>query len=95
MRREFIIDGPEQLRELGRYVKSGSVLNVATVWSATRRGTGASPLDGKIYAAFGASGRGRKAQVYRYGINDTKRIMADLKYSPALAWCLENLEAVD
>ena len=95
MAREFIIDSPEQLRELGRYVKSGSVLSVATVWSATRRGTGASPLDGRIYAGFGASGRGRKAQVYRYGINDTKRIMADLKYTPALTWCQENLEAVD
>ena len=37
MTKLFAVDSPESLREIAAFVKQGSVYNVATVWSATRR----------------------------------------------------------
>lgn len=96
MAKEYMVSSPDELRALGAHIKDGNVDNVAKVWSAGKRAGGLSPWDGKIYVAFESYGKGRKrAMVYRISLDGEKRIVAQLKYTPALAWCNEHLTPID
>ena len=66
MTKLFAVDSPESLREIAAFVKQGSVYNVATVWSATRRQQNDMCVwDGKILVSFYTSEKSRCAVVFR------------------------------
>lgn len=93
--KKFVFGNPEQLKAIAELSKDGSassIMNVAKVWSVTRRQKGEVPWDGKISASFYTEGRERKARVFRLGTNDKISVIGWLKYNPALKWCEDNLE---
>lgn len=94
MTKRFIFNHPDQLKGIATLCKDGSassIMNVAKVWSVTRRQKGEAPWDGKISASFYTEGRERKACVIRLGTNDRVSVIGWLKYNPALKWCEDNL----
>lgn len=91
----FVVETPEQLKELNQFCKSGGTQTVASVWNAARRKSGgSSPWDGKIMVSFQADGKTRSATVVRISTSDELREVAQLKYTPAIRWCREHLEAI-
>lgn len=96
-RRRFAVEEPEQLKALNEFVLTGSVANVATVWSATKRKSGATRWDGKIFVDFKcdksptAIVNYRHACIVRKCSNGRDNEEAVLRYNKALQWCRENL----
>lgn len=92
MAKRFIIDCPEQLREIEsrKILKEGSLVNLARVWRIAQH-QGKDTWNGKIGVCFMTEGRERVASVYRRKSNGDDVIIARLKYNPALEWCRENL----
>ena len=96
MTKLFAVDSPESLREIAAFVKQGSVYNVATVWSATRRlQNDMCVWDGKILVSFYTSEKSRCAVVFRITASEEIDEFARLKYTPALAWCSQHLKEVE
>lgn len=92
MKKRFLIKTPEQLTNLGAFLKDGDVTNLVKVWTVKLRKDGVSPWDGKVFALF-CSDNGRKAYIGRKcGAGCT--INYSLKYNPALKWCEEHLEPI-
>jgi hypothetical protein len=91
----YMVETPEQLKELNQFCKSGATLAVATVWSvAQRQNGGCSPWDKKIMVSFQTDKSTRSATVVRISAADELREVAQLKYVPAIQWCRENLEPI-
>lgn len=99
MTRMYTIREPEQLVELEKFAKgvgsTSSLANLAKVWNAEKRKGKKTPWEDAIFLIFESKGRGRRAQVYRMKTREEKRVMADMKYSPALEWAREHLEEVE
>lgn len=101
MVRRFVVDTPEQLRNLRELaVMSGEKLqiaSVAAVWSADRRKHGGgSKWDGRILVCFecGKATTGmywRHSYVARIASNGEIREEAELHYNKALRWCENNM----
>lgn len=92
MEKQYLIETPEQLKELNGFAKDGNALNFAKIWTVKLRRDGMSPWDGKVFALF-TTERGRKAYIARRsGAGMTMNV--SLKYNPALKWCEENLKLV-
>lgn len=90
----FVFKKPDQLKEavsLCRDCGQSQIMNVAKVWSAVCRQKGKTAWDDRICAEFRAEGRERRAVIFRYGTNNEKHILGELKYNAALKWCRENL----
>lgn len=91
----YLVESPEQLKEINQLCKTGSTMNVATVWSAARRKAGGKcPWDGKVMVSFYIEGGARIASVVRIDTSEQLNTVAWLKYTPALQWCRKNLNAV-
>lgn len=92
----FVFKTPDQLKEAVSLRRDGvgpsQILNTAKVWSAVCRQKGKTTWDGRICVEFSTEGRERKAVIFRYGTNNEKHILGELKYNAALKWCRENLE---
>lgn len=89
MARRFVVDSPADLAAMqaAGLLKSGTLGNVAKVWSATKK-QGKTAFEGRVCVMFDASGSGpRHAIVYRIGIDKEIHEMAELKYNTALKWC--------
>lgn len=96
MAKVFVVNTPEELEALGRFAKSVNGLEgLVRVWRVEKRKGKMVPWDGAVYASFETIGRGRRALVYRQKTPDSKRIMAELKYAPALEWARDNLKIID
>ena len=92
MEKLYLIETPEQLKELNEFAKEGNALNFAKIWTVKLRRDGKSPWDGKVFALF-TTDRGRRAYIARQsGAGMTMNV--SLKYNPALKWCGENLKLV-
>ena len=92
MDKRYHIKSPEQLKELGAFLKEGDITNLVKVWTVKLRKDGVSPWDNAVFALFKTE-HGRKAYICRksgagYLLNYS------LKYNPALKWCEEHLEKV-
>ena len=85
---EMKIDEESINRNKGMSIRklSGSVEQLATVWSSKLRKDGKTPWDNAIFAAF-VGGRSRKAYVIRTKSMLKPTKCAELKYNPALNWC--------
>lgn len=96
MVKRFVFGNPDQLKETATLCKASSsqIMNVAKVWSAVRRQKGKTAWDRRICAEFCTEGRERKAMIFRYGTNDEKHVLGELKYNAALKWCREHLEEI-
>lgn len=88
----YIFMEPEQIKEIGQYVKHGNVQSVARVWSVQKRKSNTTIWDGKIGVVFCSSGKERRAEVFRIDTEGKMLTLAWLKYAPALAWCREHAE---
>ena len=88
MTKLFTVETPEQLRALAPFLKDGSIDNVASVWSATRRKNGGhSAWDGKIMVSFWTDGKKKNSSVARIDSRNELIELATLKYTPALHHC--------
>lgn len=90
--KQFHVETPEQLRNLGVFLKSGDVEKIATVWSIKLRKSGKSPWDNAIHVVFSQKGRSREAGIIRRGTDGNNLKFAGLKYNAALGWCSQNLK---
>ena len=91
-----MISTPEELEALGGFAKSVNGLpGLVRVWRAEKRKGKTVPWDGAVYASFESVGRGRRALVYRQKTMESRRIMAELKYAPALEWARDNLKIIE
>ena len=89
----YLIETPEQLREIEPFCKTGTVTNTATAWSAMRRHDGGkSRWDGTVEAVFTTDAGARMARVARIGVSGERITVAFIKYNPALKWCREHLK---
>lgn len=96
MTKLFAVETPEQLRALIPFLKDGSIVNVATVWSATRRKNGGrSAWDGKIMISFYTNGMKKNAVVVRIDKQDEPIELATLKYAPALHHCENTMKPIE
>lgn len=86
---QFRVATPEQLKALAGLTIQGNAMNTAKVWSASRRRTGTSPLDGSIFVRFSGD-RMRDAVILR-NTGDEMKELAWLKYNTALHFCQRNL----
>lgn len=89
MDKRYVIETPEQLKELAFFCTKGSyakVHNVAKVWSANRRQYGGTVWDGKIFVG---TEKGERC-VYRLGVNHEAVVFGWLE-EKALEWCEKNL----
>lgn len=93
MTREYIFSDPEQLKEAAVFSKAetGSCRTLAGVWSVARR-KGYTTWDGKIGARFETNGAARRAFIFKTE-GEKRREVCELKYTPALRWCRDNLTA--
>lgn len=93
MAKQYVFKHPDQLKEIAKLCKDSSsqIINTAKVWSAVCRQKGKTTWDGRICVEFRTEGRERKAFIFRYGTNNEKHILGELKYNAALKWCRENL----
>lgn len=94
MARRFLVGTPEDLRELGRFLKDGDVQRVATAWNVTRRKNGTNIWDGNILVSFRSEGAKRIASVFRMA-KEQPIEFATLKYQQALDWCKEHLHGTE
>lgn len=94
--KRFIFEHPSQLKAVVEYCKTGSssVTNTARMWSSVQR-QGKTTWDGKIGASFYTEGRERLACVFRLGMNGQLHEIGQLKYTPALKWCSDNLRKTE
>ena len=95
MAKRFKVDTPEELKALNEMCKTGSTTSIAKVWSVARRKGEKAPWDDRIYAFFAMRDGKREAYIYRESGEDQTRIIAWLKYMPALNWCKENLQRIE
>ncbi|MDD3881924.1 MAG: hypothetical protein PHI27_06700 [Eubacteriales bacterium] len=96
MRHLYRVDTPEQLKEMEPFCKEGSVLNVATVWSATRRRRGGTcPWDGNIMISFYEKDGKTRAEAFRIDTEGEVMPFARLKIVSALKWCKESLVEIE
>ena len=93
MEKQYLIETPEQLKELNGFAKDGNALNFAKIWTVKLRRDGMSPWDGKVFALF-TTERGRKAYIARRS-RAGMTMNVSLKYNPALKWCEDNLKRVE
>lgn len=91
MIKEYMFSDPEQLKKAAAFSKTetGSCRTLAGVWSVARR-KGYTTWDGKIGARFETNGAARKAFIFKTE-GEKRREVCDLKYTPALRWCRDNL----
>ena len=90
MEKRYVIETPEQLKELAFFCTKGSlakVQNVAKVWSANRKQYGGTVWDGKIFVW---TENGERC-VYRLGVNREAVVFGWLA-AAAAEWCKENLK---
>ena len=98
MAKRFVVENPEQLKELAGLCADGStakVMNVARVWSTEWRKKEHTPWDGKIGVSFYSEDRKRYACVFRLGTGNEACTIGWLKYTPALHWCDQTLKRMD
>lgn len=96
MAKVFVINTPDDLEALGRFAKTVNGLEgLARVWRVEKRKGKVVPWEGSVYVSFETVGRGRRSLIYRQKTLASKRIMAELKYAPALEWARANLKIID
>lgn len=94
MVRRFSVDSPADLAALEGYVRSGTLGNLARVWSVARK-QGKTAFDGLVFAVFSTEKRGcREAEIIRLGLDGELHHVAALKYNLALDWCAKHLRPV-
>lgn len=101
MNKLFVIERPDQLKELNAFTKDGDIprtriLRMASMWSADqRRNGGKSRCDGNVMVSFFTEGHERHARIFRANASPDLQDIAVLKYAPALKWCTGRLKPVE